>query len=91
MKLTVATIVAAAALAQGANGLSSMPEWNEWKNTHSREYPSMAEEAKRMEIFLENKRIVAEHNLMYEAGNVTHYLELNKFADISREEFAERM
>ena len=75
MKFTVAAIVASAALAQQASALSAMPEWNEWKNTHAREYPSMAEEAKRLEIFLENKRIVAEHNLMYEAGNVTHYLE----------------
>ena len=42
---------------------------------------------KRMKVFGENYLFVLEHNAKYAAGKVSHYVEMNKFAAHTREEY----
>jgi len=58
------------------------PTWEEWKQTHSKQY-AVGEEAKRQYIWNNNLKYVLQHNLeghTYEVG-------MNKFADLDHEEW----
>jgi len=58
------------------------PTWEEWKQTHSKQY-AVSEEAKRQYIWNDNLKYVLQHSLeghTYEVG-------MNKFADLDHEEW----
>jgi len=63
-------------------------EWEMWKRFHGRTYQPL-EEMKRQAIWHENLAIVTKHNLEYDQGLHTHTLGMNKFADMTIEEFKE--
>ena len=67
-------------------------EWEEWKAKYKPKYLTLEEDNKRFEIFRENKKIVQELNKASEMndGPDGARFGLNKFADLSREEFASR-
>jgi len=63
-------------------------EWEEWKLEHKPHYASNSEEMKRMKIFAENRRTVLSLNKQYENDPGGLRFALNKFADLTDEEFA---
>lgn len=61
--------------------------WNSWKQKYEKKYKNIAEEKARMKIFMENKQKVENHNQLYANKTVTHEKGLNKFSDMTDEEF----
>jgi len=59
-----------------------------WQKEHGREYGNPEEKAKRFQIFQRNLRYINEMNAKRKSAT-QHRLGLNKFADMSPEEFAE--
>ncbi|XP_058070087.1 cysteine proteinase mucunain-like [Magnolia sinica] len=57
--------------------------YEEWLAKHGKSYNALGEKEKRFEIFRDNLLFINEHN----AGNHTYTLGLNKFADLTNEEF----
>lgn len=55
-----------------------------WLVKHGKAYNALGEKEKRFEIFKDNLKFVDQHN---SAGNPSYKLGLNKFADLSNEEF----
>jgi cathepsin L len=65
--------------------------WNDFKETHGKIYTSTEEESARFYIFLQNLRQIADHNKEYEAGLKSFRLAINRFGDLTSEEFGARM
>jgi len=57
--------------------------WTSWKAQYSKMYPHQAEEELRFQIFTENYALINSHN----AEGHSFYMVLNKFADLTNEEF----
>ncbi|CAG9839871.1 unnamed protein product [Diabrotica balteata] len=74
-------------LAVAANALTSHEKWSQFKVDHSKKYEHLREEQVRFQIFSDNLRKIEEHNARYESGEVSYYLALNQFADMTPEEF----
>ncbi|KAG8256908.1 hypothetical protein J6590_059856 [Homalodisca vitripennis] len=66
-------------------------QWELFKVAHEREYVTQEEELKRMTIFLENLKFVREHNEKFGKGEVSFDVEINKFSDLTTEEFVTMM
>ncbi|CAL4065022.1 unnamed protein product, partial [Meganyctiphanes norvegica] len=62
-------------------------EWEEFKSTHSKKYATEEEEHTRFGIFLDNKKIIAEHNALFEAGEISWGVGMNAFGDLTDAEF----
>jgi len=88
MKLTVlvAIVVAVAYCANAIPYNHENNEWTTWKNLHEKSYAIHEENHRRM-IWDENKRFVLRHNYEYDLGKHTYKVGLNKFADLTNEEF----
>nr|QOV03080.1 cathepsin L9 [Dysdercus peruvianus] len=65
--------------------------WVEFKNVYSKSYDSIEEDLSRKLIFNENLRKIKEHNRLYDIGEKTFTLEMNKFGDLTTEEFKKFM
>ncbi|KAI3737152.1 hypothetical protein L2E82_27147 [Cichorium intybus] len=63
------------------NELNGMYE--SWLVKHGKSYNALGEKEKRFEIFKDNLRYIEEHN----SGNHSYKLGLNKFADLTNEEY----
>ncbi|KAK2632901.1 hypothetical protein EUGRSUZ_L00916 [Eucalyptus grandis] len=63
---------------------SATKKFEEWMSRHGRDYKDVSEKAKRLKIFLENLQFVEEFN---GAANRTYKVGLNKFSDLTNEEF----
>jgi len=64
--------------------------FSNFKKEHGRVYESVEEEAKRFEIFVENLKIIDERNAAEAAVGGSGQHGINKFADVSQEEFKAR-
>ncbi|CAL4131717.1 unnamed protein product, partial [Meganyctiphanes norvegica] len=84
---TISLVLVGLSLAQTAALHETHHEWNEFKSTHSKKYISEEEEQSRFAIFLDNKRIIAEHNALYEAGDISWEVGMNAFGDLTEAEF----
>ena len=68
-----------------------------WKLEHGKNYSShnrglnRNEEIKRMKIWMGNTAMIEEHNEEYIRGQHTHTLKMNKFGDLTSEEFTSMM
>lgn len=62
-------------------------EWAEWKTLHGKNYDEN-EEARRQLIWEENKRFVLKHNYLHDLGKKTFKVAVNRFADLTTEEFS---
>jgi len=62
-------------------------EWEKWKAEYAPHYVSSAEHDKRFRIFVENKKKVIELNKKYADDPVGARFGLNRFADLTDEEF----
>ncbi|XP_072375485.1 cathepsin L-like proteinase [Diabrotica undecimpunctata] len=74
-------------LAVAANALTSHEKWSQFKADHSKKYEHLREEQVRFQIFSDNLRKIEEHNKRYESGEVSYFLAVNQFADMTPEEF----
>ncbi|CAH1392193.1 unnamed protein product [Nezara viridula] len=63
-------------------------QWKSFKAEHKKKYASAYEENLRMSIFRENIKEIEEHNAKYAKGEVAYSLKINKFGDLSPEEFS---
>lgn len=61
--------------------------WELFKAVHQKTYETEAEELLRKEVFLNNIQKIEEHNLKFEAGEVSFKLGVNKFADLIEDEY----
>ncbi|XP_073309877.1 cysteine proteinase mucunain isoform X2 [Primulina huaijiensis] len=63
------------------NHVRTLYEW--WLAKHGKTYNGLGEKDKRFDIFKDNLKFINEHN----AGNRTYEVGLNRFADLSNEEY----
>lgn len=68
-----------------------LEEWTTYKIEHKKSYDSKVEENLRMKIYMDNKRMIAQHNREYERGHVPYKLKMNKYGDLLRHEFVNQM
>ncbi|CAL9758747.1 unnamed protein product [Musa acuminata subsp. burmannicoides] len=61
--------------------------YEEWMAKHRRSYDAVGEKEKRFEVFKDNLRFVDAHNAAAEAGGRGFHLGLNRFADLTNEEY----
>ncbi|XP_054277596.1 procathepsin L-like [Macrosteles quadrilineatus] len=66
-------------------------QWELFKIEHERLYGDEKEEHTRKEIFMNNLNFIREHNKKHERGEVTFTVGVNQFADMTIEEFRQRM
>ncbi|XP_073721333.1 protein CTLA-2-beta isoform X2 [Misgurnus anguillicaudatus] len=62
-------------------------EWESWKITYNKKYNSPEEESFRRAIWEKTKIFVEAHNQKYEQGLSSFNVGLNKFADMTKEEW----
>ena len=65
----------------GTSDFVLQEEWVAWKAEHGKSYDTVAEENQRLDAFLENKRLIAEHNERYYQNLETYVLKMNHFGD----------
>ncbi|KAG5864369.1 hypothetical protein JTB14_027096 [Gonioctena quinquepunctata] len=73
------------------NALSDGLHWENFKLKYSRNYQNLAEEKQRLAIFKSNLLKIKEHNEKYEKGLSSYKMGVNQFADLTSEEFKERL
>ncbi len=83
--LAVSTASASSILGSFIAGYSG---WEAWKAKHDKTYNSATEEISRFETYLTNLDLVERHNQEAREGKHTYTLAMNKFADLTTEEFA---
>ncbi|KAJ6832310.1 oryzain alpha chain-like [Iris pallida] len=64
--------------------------YEEWLGRHRRSYNALGEKDRRLEIFRDNLRFVDDHNAAADAGEHSFRLGMNKFADLTNEEYRSR-
>ncbi|KAJ8943320.1 hypothetical protein NQ318_004761 [Aromia moschata] len=84
-------IVVFATVVLAINAASISDQWLEFKKTYGREYKSLKEEELRFAIFQDNVKKIEEHNEKYAKGESTYYMGINQFADITTEEYRQRL
>lgn len=57
----------------------------------SKRYANFAENARRMNIYMKNKNTIDVHNKLFMSGRSTYEMGLNKYSDLSHEEFVAQM
>nr|QOV03078.1 cathepsin L7 [Dysdercus peruvianus] len=86
-KSVLLCIAAVLITATAANPLIKEDRWLEFKNKHGKSYGSDEEELSRKQIFYENLKKIQNHNRLHESGETTFTLKMNKFGDLTTEEF----
>jgi|Transcript_34000 cathepsin L len=66
-------------------------DFSHWKGMFDKKYESAEEHVRRMNIWAENLAIVNTHNAEAAAGKHTYALKMNKFADMTSEEYQKTM
>lgn len=61
------------------------------KSKYGKNYQNGTEDSKRMDIFLKNKQKIDEHNEKHSKGSVSFKMGVNKFSDLTHEEFNAQM
>merc|ERR1712212_836861 len=63
-------------------------EWAAYKQKHGKVYSNIMEEFYRMKVYSDNKVFVEKHNAEHAEGKHTYTVALNKFADLTTEEWS---
>merc|ERR1712215_353934 len=87
---SLALLVLGLGLASAATLPETLQEWSEFKSAYSKQYESEEEDQARMAIYLDNKKIIAEHNALHEAGEISWSVAMNGFGDLTEVEFKEK-
>ncbi|XP_066947853.1 digestive cysteine proteinase 2-like [Macrobrachium rosenbergii] len=66
-------------------------QWEDFKLTHAKAYTNAKEDLYRKAIFESNLKFVEEHNERFRKGEVTFDVAMNKFGDMTTEEFVAQM
>jgi len=61
--------------------------WRDFKKTHNKSYETSEEESARFHIFVDNHRKIDSHNNEFRAGRKSYQVGMNKFGDMTHEEF----
>lgn len=61
--------------------------YEQWLARHGKQYNALGEKDRRFEIFKDNLRFIDEHNAAADRGEESFRLGLNKFADLTNEEY----
>ena len=61
--------------------------FTEWKEAHSRGYPTLEEESFRFKVFAAN----LDHIIEYNSADLSFKLRLNQFADLTSDEFRQKV
>lgn len=85
----VLLIIGCFALAAADSSLDE--QWKSFKIQHRKKYSSLNEENARLSIFKDNLKEIEEHNEKYAKGEVAYSLKINKFGDLSPEEFSSKL
>ncbi|CAI9547258.1 unnamed protein product, partial [Staurois parvus] len=65
-------------------------EWNAWKGTYGKNYPTLYDETFRRQAWEATWHKVQNHNQKYDQGLVKYSMEMNHFADMTTEERSTR-
>ncbi|KAL6478435.1 hypothetical protein MHYP_G00142700 [Metynnis hypsauchen] len=65
-------------------------EFHAWKVKYDKSYGSVEEESRRKMIWLDNLKMVQEHNMLADQGLKSYRLGMNHFADMDNQEFQAR-
>ncbi|KAL6478430.1 hypothetical protein MHYP_G00142650 [Metynnis hypsauchen] len=82
--LTVAALVAVASTA--SMSLEDL-EFHSWKLKFGKSYDSEEEESQRKMTWLDNRKLVLEHNMLADQGLRSYRLGMNRFADMDNQEY----
>lgn len=66
-------------------------DWHTFKVTFGKSYSSSKEELHRRDVFEGNMQRIAEHNKLFQKGLVSYSLKMNKYGDMTDEEFEEML
>ncbi|XP_034104190.1 procathepsin L-like [Drosophila albomicans] len=66
-------------------------EFELFKVEHEKSYDNEYEEQLRLQIFKDNKKLIDRHNKRYVSGETTYKMGVNKFTDLTQEEFKRLM
>lgn len=58
---------------------------------YSKRYATLAEDVRRMNIYLEHKNEIEQHNQLFRSGRSSFELGINKYTDLSHDEFVAQM
>jgi len=73
------------------SSFSSNSKWHEFKQAHNKNYSTSEEETMRQAIWHENYNHIQTHNKEASAGIHTYTLGMNKYADLTLEEFSKQL
>jgi len=91
MKIFIAlAMLVACASAGSLVNVKLNAEWSAYKNEHSKVY-SKAEDLTRRVLWEQNLKVIAEHNALAAQGVHSYTLGMNKFGDMTNQEFVEMM
>uniref|UniRef100_A0A8B9LB03 Cathepsin L.1 n=1 Tax=Astyanax mexicanus TaxID=7994 RepID=A0A8B9LB03_ASTMX len=86
-RMKAVLVVAALAAVAGAASVSMEDlEFHQWKLDHGRSYESEEEESQRKMVWLSNRKLVLEHNVLADQGLKSYRLGMNLFADMNNQE-----
>ncbi|XP_036449130.1 cathepsin L1-like isoform X3 [Colossoma macropomum] len=86
--MRVLLAVAALVVVAGAASVSVEDlEFNAWKQQFGKSYGSVEEESQRKMIWLDNRKLVLEHNMLADQGLKSYRLGMNHFADMDNQEY----
>ncbi|XP_055297299.1 procathepsin L-like [Sitodiplosis mosellana] len=71
--------------------LFDIHDWITYKFKHGKGYRNYFEDTRRMNIYLENSIRVRQHNERFNRGEVSYRYGLNKYSDLTHEEFVSEM
>ncbi|XP_056631038.1 uncharacterized protein LOC130441393 [Diorhabda sublineata] len=74
-----------------AQALTDKEEWINFKKTFRKNYKSRSVDTDRFKIFRYNLKVIKEHNVKADQGNSTFRLGVTQFADLTEEEFSDRL
>jgi len=66
-------------------------QWELFKLEHEKLYADESEEHLRKSIFMKNLNFIRQHNAKYERGEVTFTVGVNRFADLTNQEFRDQV
>jgi len=89
MKLIVLAVLVACASAASIFDVTLDSHWENFKTVHMKNYASNKEETLRRLTWESNLRYVNQHNAEAEAGQHTYTLRMNKYGDMTSEEFGQ--
>ncbi|KAL5020404.1 hypothetical protein ScPMuIL_003296 [Solemya velum] len=90
LRLLVASVLISVSLAMVPFDTSLNSQWEQYKTDYSKTYTDGSETARRL-IWESNVQKIERHNRLADEGVYTYTLGMNKFADLTPEEFRQKM